>query len=86
MAFIYGILGFICCLVVFGTGFVLGYRIKTPAPMTRALPEQPDETELRRKMKEREEMEAEQRAFKALTGYSADIAYGLVELPTEKDS
>lgn len=86
MAFIYGILGFICCLVVFGTGFVLGYRIKTPEPVTRTLPEQPSEEELRRKMKEREEMEAEQRAFKALTGYSADIAYGLAEFPTEKDS
>ena len=82
MAFLYGVLGFTLCLLVFGAGFLVGSRLRTPAAVTKPAEKEPDEAELRRIQREREELEAEQRAFRALTGYSADVAYGLTDFPT----
>lgn len=71
---ILGLLGFLLGLAAFAAGYALalhgGKHPKTPKKNELC-----DE--------ERSAMEAEERAFRALTGYSADIAYGIAEFPGE---
>ena len=76
--FLCGFLSFVLAFGIFMLGFFFGR--KSQAPAVKA---DPGETEQERIQKEREQMEQDQAAFRALTGYSADIAYGLVEFPKE---
>ena len=76
--FLCGFLSFVLALGIFMLGFFFGRKSQTSAVKA-----DPGETEQERIQKERERMEQDQAAFRALTGYSADIAYGLVEFPKE---
>lgn len=71
---ILGLLGFLLGLAAFAAGYALslagGKRPKSPAKTDPA-------------GEKRAAAEAEERAFRALTGYSADVAYGLAEFPGE---
>ena len=67
-------------MAAFAVGFMVGRKTKTTETVTKEAVMQPDEAELRRIKREREELEADQRAFRTLVGYSADVAYGLTEL------
>lgn len=73
---ILGLLGFLLGLAAFTAGYALalhsGKQPKAPKK------NEPDD-------ERRSAMEAEQRAFRALTGYSADIAYGRAEFPGEDE-
>ena len=71
---IMGLLGFLLGLAVFAAGYAMAlYAGKQPK-----VPKKNEADDARRAA-----MEAEQRAFRALTGYSADIAYGMAEFPGE---
>lgn len=68
-----GMLGVVMMLGVFALGFNVGYKFQKPVvPEKETLAPE----ELERIRKEREQLEQEQAAFRILTGYSADIAYG----------
>lgn len=68
---ILGLLGFLL-----GLGcFLAGFRLREHRPRPAKEPMQ---------SRESEHME-EEMAFRALTGYSADIAYGLAEFPEETE-
>ena len=73
-----GLLGFAMAFGIFMLGFFFGRKTNTAVKK-----EDPNEAEMARILKEREQMEQDQAAFRMLTGYSADVAYGLVELPKE---
>lgn len=75
---LYGLIGFILALGIFILGFLAGTKYQRPAD-----PVEPGEAEKERIRKELDRMEKEQEAFRQLTGYSADIAYGLVDFPKE---
>lgn len=75
-----GMLGVVMALGVFALGFFVGQRFQKPASAEKP---GPDEDEVERIRRERERMEKEQAAFRALVGYSADVAYGLTEFPKE---
>ena len=75
-----GMLGAVMLLGVFAFGFYVGYKFQRPAVAERS---EPDESEIERARRERERMEQDQAAFRALTNYSADVAYGLAEFPKE---
>ena len=75
--FLCGLLGFVFSLGVFLLGFYVGR--KTVAPVKEEL----DADELARAREERQRLEEDQAAFRILTGYSADIAYGVAKLSEE---
>ena len=75
---LYGLIGFILALGIFVLGFLAGMKYQRPAD-----PVEPGDDEKERIRKELDRMEKEQEAFRQLTGYSADIAYGLVDFPKE---
>ena len=83
MEIIYGLIGFLLGAGCFLLGMYLG-RKQTPAPV-RHEEEGLTEEKLKRIEKERKALEEEQRAFRQLVGYSADIAYGVERLPSESD-
>lgn len=83
MEFVYGAIGFLFSLVVFVLGFHLGR--KAAAPVKRKEEKILSEAEQDRIERERRELEEDQRAFRRLAGYSADIAYGLVRFPSESE-
>lgn len=73
-----GFIGFVAAFSVFVLGFVFGRKTaQKPEPEIRAV----SADELAKIRKEREQLEAEQDAFRALVGYSADVAYGLADFP-----
>lgn len=73
-----GMLGAVMLLGVFAFGFYVGNKFQRPTEKPG-----PDEGEIERARRERERMEQDQAAFRALTNYSADVAYGLAEFPEE---
>lgn len=78
--FLCGMLGAVMLLGI----FLLGYHVGSKArPETPVVKEDPTDIEMDRIRKERERMEQDQAAFRALTNYSADIAYGVVDFPKE---
>lgn len=78
---ILGLLGFLMGLGCFAFGYAFA-RHGAAKPKANAKPESDGDRQLA-ESRERQAMEAEQRAFRALTGYSADIAYGVAEFPGE---
>lgn len=78
--FMLGLLGFVLSMGIFMLGFFLGRNLNQAEtkPVVKS-----DDVEFEKAMKERERLEREQAAFRALTGYSADIAYGLAKFPEE---
>ena len=79
--FLCGLLGFVLSLGIFALGFYFGRKVgAAPAAVER---DPLTETELEKIRKERERMEQDQAAFRLLTGYSADIAYGNTNFPEE---
>jgi hypothetical protein len=83
MEFLYGLAGFLLGVGSFFLGFYVGKT--TARPVKRAPEKDVTEAEIKRAKREREELEADQRAFRALVGYSADVAYGLTEFQLESD-
>lgn len=75
-----GLLGFILAGGLFSLGFYAG--VKYEAGRKPVAPEL-DEVAKSRIEKERERLQREQEAFWQLTGYSADIAYGITQFPEE---
>jgi hypothetical protein len=73
-----GICGFVLAFIVFALGFSAGQKYQRPAD-----PVELDDDQKEKIRKERERLEREQEAFWQLTGYSADIAYGVVDFPKE---
>lgn len=75
-----GFLGFVLSLGVFTLGFCFGHKtlVKPSVP-------DPQVEDAEKVQKEREQFEQDQKAFRALTGYSADVAYGLTKFPWEED-
>lgn len=71
MEFMIGALGAVLVLLLLGAGTLLGWKLRGRSRQTAPPPE---EEELRR-------LRAEQEAFRQLTHYSADVAYGTA--PTE---
>lgn len=75
---IMGLLGFIMGAVCFAAGYVLAPRApKGTAGSAQSVPARGGE---------RKAAEEELKALRALTGYSADIAYGLAEFPEEDEA
>ena len=75
---ILGLLGFIMGAVCFAAGYVLAPRArKETAESAQSAPARGGE---------RKAAEEELKALRALTGYSADIAYGLAEFPEEDEA
>lgn len=76
--FLCGFLSFALAIGIFAMGYFFGR--KSGGTVKK---DDPGEDEQARARKEREQLEQDQAAFRMLTGYSADIAYGLVEIPKE---
>ena len=76
--FLCGFLSFVLALGVFMLGFYFGRKRQTPAVKA-----DPGGMEKERLREEIERMKQDQAAFRALTSYSADIAYGLADFPKE---
>ncbi len=75
---ILGLLGFMMGAVCFAAGYVLAPRApKGTAGSAQSAPARGGE---------RKAAEEELKALRALTGYSADIAYGLAEFPEEDEA
>ena len=74
MSFLYGVIGTVAVLILFFAGAVTGWKLKQ-YDLTRAARRQTDEMpeEERRKLKEQIAM---QEAFRQMTNYSPDVAYG----------
>jgi len=83
MEFLYGFVGSLFGIVIFLIGFSVGRR--TASPVKKVPEPTVSDTEKDRMQKERDRLMAEQRAFRNLVGYSADVAYGLADFPTEVD-
>ena len=83
MEFIYGLIGVLLGAGLFLLGMYAGGK-RTPAPVKREEAEL-TEAELKRIEQARKELEEDQRAFRQLVSYSADIAYGLERFPSESD-
>ena len=73
-----GLFGFVVAFVILALGFYAGTKYQRPAD-----PVELDDDQKEKIRKERERLEREQEAFWQLTGYSADIAYGVVDFPQE---
>ena len=76
--FLCGFAGFLFSLGVFALGFYVGKKSTAAPPKAVA-----DEEELERARLERQRLEEDQAAFRLLTGYSADIAYGVGKFSEE---
>ena len=75
---ILGLLGFMMGAVCFAAGYALAPRApKGTAGSAQSAPARGGE---------RKAAEEELKALRALTGYSADIAYGLAEFPEEDEA
>ncbi len=75
---ILGLLGFMMGAVCFAAGYVLAPRApKGTAGSAQSVPARGGEWKA---------AEEELKALRALTGYSADIAYGLAEFPEEDEA
>lgn len=75
---IMGLLGFMMGAVCFAAGYVLAPRAsRGTAGSAQSVPARGGE---------RKAAEEELKALRALTGYSADIAYGLAEFPEEDEA
>ena len=79
-----GLAGALVGLACFGFGYALA-REKSAGHRQRKAPA-PCREETERAEEQRRAMEEEQRAFRALTGYSADIAYGSAAFPWEENA
>lgn len=77
-----GLAGVLAGLMCFARGYALA-REKSAGhrQRERSAPRRDEEAE-----RQRRAMEEEQRAFRALTGYSADIAYGTAAFPWEDEA
>lgn len=73
---LFGLLGFVLALGIFMLGFFVG-RKSAASAVARADMEQAEA------MQERERLKQDQAAFRVLTGYNADIAYGLAKFSEE---
>lgn len=73
---ILGLLGFALGALCMGAGCALGLRLSQRTADMGSTPAESGE---------RRAAEDELRALRALTGYSADIAYGLAEFPEEDE-
>lgn len=69
---LFGLLGFVLALGIFMLGFFVG-RKSLSAAVTQTDIEQAEAVQ------ERERLKQDQAAFRVLTGYNADIAYGLAK-------
>lgn len=68
--------------LVFINGVLIGYAFGGSGNRAKAPESKPiSEAEAEKIRKEREELEAQQKAFKDMMGYNADIAYGVNEDP-----
>lgn len=68
--------------LVFINGILIGYAFGSSGSRAKAPESKPiSEAEVEKIRKEREELEAQQKAFKDMMGYNADIAYGVNEDP-----
>jgi hypothetical protein len=79
-----------CAILLLINGFHIGYEVashRLQAKPREALQksEPITEAEIERLRKEREEFQAEQKAFLGMMGYNADIAYGVGENPLGGD-
>ena len=86
MEFIYGLIGAFIGIGLFLLGFFVGRQAEKPVKIVKAeAVDGENGADIERMEKERQRLEAEQRAFRNLVGYSADIAYGVEKFPTESD-
>ena len=74
MQFIYGVLGVVLALVLFGLGVFVGWQVQERMIQMARKSYAEELTE-----KERDELKAEQEAFSTLMGYNVEVAYGLHE-------
>lgn len=83
-----GCLGAIIFFGFVGLGFWLGWHAhaiyatappRRTAPPVAITPEEADAQFIRRQLEARKALEEEQKAFQAMMGYNADVAYGLSE-------
>ena len=59
-------------------GLFVGYMLWSRAkPVAKPAAEEPSTEDIEQAIKEREELIASQKAFRAMMGYNADIAYGI---------
>ena len=78
--FLCGLFGFILSAGIFALGFYAGRKSKQPVAKAEISEEAQEQARL-----ERERLIEDQKAFRVLTGYSADIAYGISKF-SEEDS
>lgn len=73
-----GVLGMLIAFLLFGAGMFLGWKAndRMKAHTSAAVAQELTEKEKRKIELERERLAEEQRAFSAILGYNADIAYG----------
>jgi hypothetical protein len=81
-----------CAILLLMNGFHIGYEVasrrlqtKPREALQKPEPDPMTEAEIERLRKEREEFQAEQKAFLGMMGYNADIAYGVGENPLGGD-
>ena len=83
-AVIGGFIGFVAAFAVFAMGFAVGRRIAQQSHNEQKVNKtQVIGDEIARIKRSRETLEAEQRAFRDLCGYNADIAYGVSQFPMD---
>ena len=79
MTFLYGFLGGLAVVGLLATGGVLGWQMhKAVVRHTSPTVEAPEQEELER-------MKASQQAFRELSNYSAEVAYGMRGAPAGGD-
>ena len=81
MEFIFGLVGVLLGIGIFLLGFHVGKQTVAPVKLYAVL----SNAEQARIEKERQEMLEDQKAFRQLVGYSADIAYGLTDFKPGSD-
>lgn len=72
---LFGLLGFVLALGIFMLGFFVGQKSSSAGARV--------DVEQAEAMQERERLKQDQAAFRMLTGYNADIAYGLAKFSEE---
>lgn len=74
----YAVLCFIMLLIGGEIGFGVGWYLRgRPKKAAKPVEEAPNTEEIELARREREELIASQKAFRAMMGYNADIAYGI---------
>ena len=81
MATVFGLIGALLGIGIFMFGFWFGKETSQPK---KADPMEPTEEEMKEIREERERLIADQKAFRELMNYNADMAYGITGNPLKE--